>query len=128
MLRDIRRNLSWGLGWTLSFAAVYSALVILISLFRWSDRFSEDGATTWTIVAGYFAGAALAGVAIGLLRPLTDRAWGTVIVGIIAGIGVFGSVGYSGTFDYEFIVMALSLGVAFGGPIGYYLFRNHGFR
>ncbi len=91
----VRDNLRWSFAWTLWVATAFSGYVLIVSLLDGSTRFQRYGLSPWQIIATYYAAAVLAGVALGLLRPLTDGRLGAYLVGVLIGFSVYGAIGVS---------------------------------
>lgn len=113
ILASFLRNLRWGIANGLGGAAAFSGIVLIISLLRGSTQFVQYGATTWSIIGSYFAAGLIAGVVLGLLRPLAKYWLGTLITATLCSICVVGAIGYAmdGQLDVE---MALTLGAMYG--------------
>lgn len=98
-------------------------MVAVISAVTQTWYFDKFRMTTQQIIAGYFAIAALASVPIGLLMPYTNRAVGAVAVGMLGGVVVYGTVGY--TLDGKLnLALAIPLGTILGGVVGFLLWFN----
>jgi len=88
-----RANLKWAFGWTLSFATLFSAYVLVLSLARGSTWFEEYHSSSWTIILGYYVAAVPAGLALAVLRPLGSTRLGAYVVGVVIGFLVYGAIG-----------------------------------
>ena len=80
IVRDVR----WGIGWGLAFAAAFS--LIALASFALGDprQFARMGVTPGTTVGAYAFGGAVGGTLVGLLRPLTRWRAGSGVVGVVA--------------------------------------------
>ena len=121
--QNLARNLRWGLTWGLAVATVFSLYVLALTVMRASTRFDAYGMTTWTIILTYLGAGTVAGLAIGLLRPLTRWSIGAILTGSIGGICVYGAISFAmdGRVDPVF---ALVVGIPVGGAAGYITFRE----
>ena len=109
----------------LLFAACLSVFVILQALARRSLWFPSVQLSLWTIIAGYIIAFTLAGASVGALLPVLRIRIGAILGGILGGIVVYGILGRFAFGTVE-VRGALSLGMAFGAPIGY-LFHYESF-
>lgn len=108
--RPYRPRLGWGLEWGFVYAAAASLWAIAVSILRKQVFFPEYGAegmTLWVILVCYWIAGAIAGIVLGLLHPLVERRWGSVLVGTLLGLIAYGTVGIA-----MFGVRMLTLGVA----------------
>jgi hypothetical protein len=111
-----RADLLWGVGTGAVCALSYTAYVLFFTVVRRNSYWARYHTTSWRIIAGYWSAGIIAGVALGILRPLLSRRWGWAIGGAIAG-----SVAYSAIMittqmavGWIFFVMMAGIG-AFGG-------------
>ena len=109
----------------LLFAACLSVFVILEAFVRRSIWFSSVELTLWTIIAGYIVAFTLAGALVGALLPALRIRIGAVLGGMLAGVVVYTILGRL-SFGAVDLKGALSLGMAFGAPLGY-LFHYESF-
>jgi len=65
-------------------AAVLSAFVTLQSALTHGRALERYGLRLWEVIALYFGGAVVAGLVVGLLKPLTRTLLGAMIVGVVA--------------------------------------------
>jgi len=115
-------NLRWSFGWTLAGATTFSLYVLLVALVRGSVHFERQGVTVWQIIAGYYAAALVSGLALGLLRPLTDSRLGSYILGAVVGFCVYGAIGvgmYGPTAEVAGVAGVLALGTGGLGVVYY---------
>jgi hypothetical protein len=70
----------------LMFATGFSLWVALLSVLRGSTDFAKYRLNLGQIIALYFAGGAVAGAIVGVLRPYTKHLIGAMLVGFIAAI------------------------------------------
>jgi hypothetical protein len=117
------RDWKWGLRLGLSFATLYSVFVVGLFVVQGDQPFLSKGISLSSVVVAYYAGGALAGVIVGLLRPLAGTRIGAIVVGVIsffvisAGIGVvlFGWMFRWGSDEWlTVLTMALIFGSFFG--------------
>src|SRR5689334_9034589 len=83
---ELKADLRWGLKGAFSFAAVYCGWVIIVFLVRGTGPFDHLGVTFLGVELMYVATAAIGGVLVGALRPLTASTAGAYFVGILAGV------------------------------------------
>jgi hypothetical protein len=112
--------LRWAWGWSLAFAALFSLWVGLLALLSGSARFDKYEMSAAAIIRTYFAVALVAGIVLGVLRPITETALGRVFVGSIVGTAVYTGIGLSmyGPDKFTFVGGAI-LGIPMGGFLGY---------
>jgi hypothetical protein len=89
MIRDIGRNLLWGVTAGLFFAACYTLYVTVLLALHGSAPFAAVNSTYARVVSSYVGTGIAAGAIVGLLRPLLRWRAGAVAVGIIAAFAVF---------------------------------------
>ena len=87
------RDWRWGLKTGLAFATVYSLFALLLFVLSGGQAFREKGVSLVNVVAAYYGGGAIAGLVVGLLRPLASTLAGAILVGIIAFIAVSSGIG-----------------------------------
>ena len=117
--RDIARDLRWGLGNGLFYAAGFSVLVLILALLRGSTDYPEYGTTTWRIIRVYFAAGLLGGLLVGWMRPFTSRRWGAIAVGALIGVVVYGSAMLATDMPASAVpFIALVAGVPMGALLG----------
>jgi hypothetical protein len=117
--RFIARDVRWGLGRSLFYGLALSVWAAL-AWPGWGEHPTYN-VTLVTVVAMYLGISLTAGVVLGLLRPLTRTALGSLIVGSIIGtIGmlVIGRVG-GAPLSPGLIVFAIVLGVVTGYQWGF---------
>jgi len=83
------RNVLWGVYWGICGAVFYSLVAGLIYLVGGSEPFARHSSTLGMTIIGYFVGGILAGLIIGILRPLNRWAWGAGVVGFLAAIPIW---------------------------------------
>jgi hypothetical protein len=81
-LAVIGRNVRWGIGQGVAFAAIASVAVTLFEIPRWEIYRPH----IWLVVGSYFAAGISVGAVVGLLRQLTRWLIGAILVGIIAAV------------------------------------------
>jgi hypothetical protein len=111
------RNLRWGVLNGLAGAAAFSALLVILAILRGSTNYEQYGTTTWGIVSSYFAAGLVAGIALGILRPITKHWLGILVTAILCSICIYGAVGYAADGRLD-LGMAVTLGTLVGGPVG----------
>ena len=85
------RNVIWGVGYGLAFAALFMAWAVIARIIGGADAFGEKGTTLLTVLALYLFGGVAAGGIVGLLRPIVRWRIGSVLVGIIAAEVIYGA-------------------------------------
>jgi hypothetical protein len=86
------KDIRWGIGWGLFAACFYALVALVIYAFQGSRPFESKGITLASTVAVYIVGGLIGGTIVGLLRPLTKRRAGAMLLGVIAMIPV--SIGF----------------------------------
>jgi hypothetical protein len=121
-MRDLTKNLSWGLTWGLGFAAWFSLIAGLIYLIAPREHAGGPPVQLPHILTAYWAGGLVAGVLVGVLRPVTRYWWGAALVGLLAMIPISASIGLAmwGWFtDWTTInLQALLVYGSVVGPVG----------
>ena len=140
---DLRMGVFFAVGFSVAavLAVAIGAFTDWVGLAEYSD-WSEFPIGFPLIIAGYFAGGILGGVAFWLLRPLHDSDFGCILTGCVIGTIAFGSISLIGVlayvhlniniFDFESPRQAWNmwpwlsavLGILIGGPLGFYYSRN----
>jgi hypothetical protein len=82
------RDLRWGFGWSLSFAAVYLAWIGVLFAIGGQEAFRRKGVTFQSTVIGYLISALASGAIIGLLRPLNRWRAGSALSGFMVGTAI----------------------------------------
>jgi hypothetical protein len=117
--RDIVRDLQWGLSWGLFGAFFFSCIATAIVALSGKSPKSKYGLTLLEIIQAYFAAGLLLGLILGWLRPLTERRWGAILVGALAGTTIYTTIGVAmWGVTSEAIAAGLVLGIPMGGLIG----------
>ena len=111
-------NFRWGLGWSLPFAAFFSALAVFIALMRGSAAFPKSGMTLWEVVGAYFLAATLAGVVLAVLRPLTAYRFGAFILGAVVGFLAYASIGLVMFGPHPKVLLVGGIATLFCGGLG----------
>jgi hypothetical protein len=119
-----RTNVRWALGWSIPMALAYCAWAGVVALLQGSTHFDQFGVTLWTVMGTYLASALVAGILLGLCRPLLRWRLGAVVVGAVAGTSVYSAIGISmaGLQPTSFVVGTLC-GVLVGGVLGWSWWR-----
>jgi len=121
-LKQSRTGLKVGTFVGLVLAAGLSVFVFLEAIARHSIWFPSAGLSVWQVAAVYFVAFTAGGAFIGLLSPLFRTRIAAVIGGILGAILVYALIQVVtdglGKVDSR---GAISLGMAYGGPIGYLL-------
>ena len=121
LLKDLGEGVFIAMLTAAGFSALAAVIVVVASLAEGMRAFVALG---W-IVGSYFAGGITAGVIFGFLRPVTPFPLGAMLVGILGGMVIYGSVGIAiSHFDPDYAdmalreqwIMALALGVLAGPP------------
>jgi hypothetical protein len=117
--REMGSDIRWGISGAMFIAGVYSAWVMAVYVFRGSEPFSRVGMTLPLVVVTYLAVGFVAGLIVGLLRPLTRWKAGAYVVGLVAalfgGAGIVAALrGPPTTWDFdEWLVLPIvALGAA----------------
>ena len=84
--RTVIANIRWGITWGLVLAAFFSVIVGGQFVFMGPSVVSSRGMSLGTAITAYFVGCVGGGVIIGLLRPLTRRRAGALVVGVAASV------------------------------------------
>ncbi len=84
-MKEIWKNLKWGVGMGLIMAGFFAAYVSILFLLN-GDRLREKYDTTWAaIVLGYLGCGLFGGFILGVLRPFAVWAVGEAIIGFFIG-------------------------------------------
>jgi hypothetical protein len=119
-------DLKWGIRWGLWMAAGFSAIALVITGFRGSPDYPEFGLSIGSIILLYFALGLIAGALVGVLRPFTRTKSGGFFVGWLIGSLVYGGAGLMiKGVGIAIIPVALILGLAIGGTLGYQTVRDN---
>lgn len=89
---QIGDDILWGLATGLAMATLCSIAALGVYIRRGAAPFDRYGITLATALGAYWAGGAMGGVLLGLLRPLTRSKAGAVFAGIIVAIPVFSAI------------------------------------
>lgn len=87
-MRPVLRNAVWGVKHGAIMAALYSIVMLGIYAVVGAHAFHTPGLTLAKVLSSYWVAGFMAGLTIGLLRPLLQYRWGVGLVGGIAGIAV----------------------------------------
>lgn len=113
-------SVRWGLEWGIGMAVVFSLFVIVQSLLRGSFYYERYSISTWTIVGAYAVAGITAGIVAGVLRPMTARRAGAILLGMLVGVVVYGIVGIAMFgLHWAAAVSALVAGSLVGGMLGW---------
>ena len=121
LLSDLREGVFVAMLMAAGFSALAAVIMVVASLAEGMRAFVALG---W-IAGSYFAGGIIAGLIFGFLRPVTSFPLGLMLVGILGGMVVYGSVGiaipyvdpeYADMTLREQLMTALALGVLVGPP------------
>lgn len=120
----LARDLKWGVGYGLAFAAAYSAIVLVQYLVTGPGVVESRHITLGPTIAAYFVGGVVGGALVGLLRPFTRWRVGATLIGIIACLPLaiaFVVVidGSPSHWKEETIVGTLIAAVLIGAIVGY---------
>jgi hypothetical protein len=86
MLSAISANVRWGAWWGFGAGCVYSLFQLGFRIVLGPEFFAKYNVTAQQIIPVYIAGATIAGVIVGLARPLVRWLLGAMVVGAIAGV------------------------------------------
>lgn len=121
----IRENVAWGVRWGLQFAVVLVVWVLIVFLIGGSAAFAKYDTTLGKTIGVYLGGGALAGLIVGLCRPLLRNQIAAGIVGVFAAIPVIIMVDltlHPGKWDGDDVWVISILSLFYGlvmGPICY---------
>ena len=144
---ELRNDLRMGVFFAVGFSG---AAVLGITTAALSDWVGLAHINNWSdfpigfplIIAGYFAGGILGGVAYWLLRPLHDSDFGCILTGCVIGTIAFGCICLIGVLAYVYLNvnifdfdspaqawsmwpwLSVGLGILLGGPLGFYFSRK----
>ena len=119
-------DLKWGIRWGLWMAAGFSGIALVITGFRGSPDYPEFGLSIRSIILLYFALGLISGAVLGVLRPFTHTKTGGFFVGWLIGSLVYGGAGLMlKDVGIGMIPVALILGLAIGGTLGYQTARDN---
>ena len=119
-------DLKWGIRWGLWMVGGFSAIALVITGFRGSPDYPGFGLSIYSIVLLYFVLGLIAGAVLGVLRPFTRRKSGGFFVGWLIGSLVYGGAGLMiKGVGLGMIPVALILGLAIGGTLGYQTVRDN---
>ena len=119
----LERDWRWGLKTGDALATIYSLFAIVVFVVLSGSAMQDKGVTLGGVIVAYYAGGTLAGLIVGMLRPLAVTLTGAIIVGVIGfavvscGIGlvIFGWLNRWGPDEFMTIgLMALIFGGVFG--------------
>jgi hypothetical protein len=125
--RRLRADMTWGMGYGLSMATLFSVWVLLVTAGHGNDVQGKYGLSPGRIVGVYFVCGALAGALVGFFRPATQYRFGAFVVGAAAGILVYGAAALAmtgGLRKADFVIAAI-LGTLVGGAIADSQFHDH---
>lgn len=88
-MKNIARNAVWGVGWGCCMAMVYSLVALTLYAIGGSRILHTPGLTIGKVLLSYWFDGIVAGLSIGLARPLLTRRWGLGLVGALAGSVAF---------------------------------------
>jgi hypothetical protein len=117
-------NLLWGLWFGLSFATIFSLIVLALSALRGSTEFEELDTSAWHIIGLYYATGFGGGLLAGGMRPLLRYRAGAVALGTVVGSGFSMLVWYSlyRPEDVSLVASAV-LGAVLGAVFGHQLYE-----
>jgi hypothetical protein len=121
LMADVGEGVFVGMLIAAGFSAFAAVIMVVVSLAEGTRAFVM---LAW-IAGSYFAGGITAGVIFGFLRPVTPFPLGLMLVGILGGMVIYGSVGIAIPYVdpesadmtlREQLMTALALGVLAGPP------------
>ena len=121
----IRENVTWGVGWGLRFAIVLGIWISIVFLIGGSAAFAKYDTSFGKALGVYLGGGALAGLIVGLFRPLLQNQVVAAIVGVLAAIPVIIMVNltlHPGKWNGDDVFVVSILSLFYGlvmGPIFY---------
>lgn len=90
----MKSDIRWGIRVGLSFAALFSAWVLVLYTTQGPGAFERLGVTVWGAVLTYLTGGVVAGAIVGALRPLAKTRVGAMAVGVLAALPVAAAACY----------------------------------
>jgi hypothetical protein len=89
--RNWKEDLKWGLKHALGMATFFTILVLVLPVGLGKSRaLKELGMPLQVVIAAYYGFGVIAGVALGLLRPLTVKRSGGALVGSVIAFLIYG--------------------------------------
>lgn len=83
-------NLRWGIRWGLLFAAILGSWAVIVFAIRGFKEFAKLEVTISAVIGFYFVSGSVAGVILGLCRPLLKWRSGAGVVGAVSAIVILG--------------------------------------
>lgn len=115
-------NLRWGIRWGLLFAAALSSWAALLFAIRGFQEFRKLEVTMPRVIAFYLVSGSVAGVILGLCRPLLKWRSGAGVVGAVSAVVILGmgQVLYRGFHrpDVLEIELVVPTGIFMGAFVG----------
>jgi hypothetical protein len=119
---DLARRLWWGARWGALFGCAFVAIAVAIYVLSGQSAFESHHTTFGQVALTYFFGGVIAGVVVGILRPLTRSKAGAALVGFMAAMPVailmrFATDGF-GPWQQSDTVEIIVLSLILGAPTG----------
>jgi hypothetical protein len=114
------RNVIWGVGYGLGFAAIFMAWAVFVRIVGGADAFAQKGTSFLAVLALYLFGGIAAGGIVGLLRPIVRWRIGSALVGIICAEVIYGAgwIALNGPREKGAVVVVTLIAVFTGIPGG----------
>jgi hypothetical protein len=88
LAKTVAINLQWGLSWAIAFAAVYAVWASVWFAIGGQRAFARKHVTFESTILSYLESALVAGLVLGLLRPLNKYRAGSVLIGFATGAAI----------------------------------------
>jgi hypothetical protein len=127
----ITENIAWGIRGSMTVAVGFAVIVIVEYLVLGPGTTSRLGVTLPTVLLTYAGGGTLAGIVLGIGRPLTKTRVGSMILGVFVATCAYGSFaiamyGLPNHWHGDTWFVAILLGVFVGALGGENLFYKLG--
>jgi len=115
--RKLRDDILFGVFWSMLVAVALSVCVLGVYVVSGGQAFSGERTPLRWVIATYLGGGLSSGVLIGILRPITEHAWGAALTGFVCAAPLFMGILYlMGSFDW---VGAIVCSAIVGPIVGY---------
>jgi hypothetical protein len=111
-------------------AVLYALYAVVLYVFRGQAAFDAVGATLAQVIASYFAGGILGGVAVGLLWPLSRHREGAIVIGIVTAFIIFSAVRFASVGSFtrwtsDIWASTIIAAVLLGGLVANFFWSAH---